>query len=220
MSTQNTKLEAHEKTIKSLGDKNLAQTLEIDCIHKKIAGLQLQIDILEAEKKSLDARFNEVNLKLKQQRQASDGEIPPLIPDEVEKEIKKEQNSSVPLVNTPQSSQVKNLKRSAETSEGETEPESSPSSRERNRYVCDVCLENWYQQKWKAPGNIVKSFSTWSRLQNHFIRNHPEKFEGLNALPVGAGALCDSNCTESIATGETKPKKFKCTARTSDGFCH
>ena len=126
----------------------------------------------------------------------------------------------MPLVNTPQSSQVKNLKRSAETSEGETEPESSPSSRERKRYVCDVCLENWYQQKWKAPGNIVKSFSTWSRLQNHFIRNHPEKFEGLNALPVGAGALCDSNCTESIATGETKPKKFKCTARTSDGFCH
>ena len=88
MSTQNTKLEAHEKTIKSLGDKNLAQTLEIDFIRKKLAGLQLQIDILEAEKKSLDARFNEVNLKLKQQRQASDGEIPPLIPDEVEKRNK------------------------------------------------------------------------------------------------------------------------------------
>ena len=84
----NTKLEAQEKTIKSLEDKNLAQSLEIDFIHKKLAGLELQIDILEAEKKSLDARFNEVNLKLKQQRQASDGEIPPLIPDEVEKRNK------------------------------------------------------------------------------------------------------------------------------------
>ena len=216
----NTKLEAQEKTIKSLEDKNLAQSLEIDFIHKKLAGLELQIDILEAEKKSLDARFNEVNLKLKQQRQASDGEIPPLIPDQVENEIKKEHNYSVPLINTPQSNQVKNLKRPAETSEGETEPESSPSSRERKRYVCGVCLENWYQQKWKAPRNIVKTFATWSRLENHFRGNHPDKCDGGWGTLLGAGALCDSNCTVSIAPGETKPKKFKCTALIDSYVCH
>ena len=66
MVTQNMKLGDQAKTINSLQDKNQALTLEIDFIHKKLEGQQLQIDILETEKKSLDARFNEVNLKLKQ----------------------------------------------------------------------------------------------------------------------------------------------------------
>ena len=102
MVTQKMKLEDQAKTINSLQDKNQAQTLEIDFIHKKLEGQQLQIDILEAEKKSLDARFNEVNLKLKQQRQVSNGEIPPLIPDQIEDEVKKEQNPSTPLENITQ----------------------------------------------------------------------------------------------------------------------
>ena len=164
---------------------------------------QLQMDILEAEKKSFEARFNEVNLKLKQQqlkKQANYTEIPPLIPDRMEKEVKKEQSSSVPLVNTPQStlsqtkqqqsaapirmstpilrcptqvsSQAKNLKRPADTavsdtSESKTETENPPFNGEERRYVCGICLDNWYQHKpLKAPRN-VKTFLTTSRLRNH-----------------------------------------------------
>ena len=243
---QKTKLEAQEKTIKPLQDKNQAQTIEIDFIHKKLEGQQLQIDILEAEKKSLDARFNEVNLKLKQQQQASHGEIPPLIPDQVEKmevdinplsfraqpekEVKKEQSSSVPLVNVPQSTasqstQAKNLKRSAEpayfsptdTSESETEPENPPSNREQKRYVCGICLKAWYKHKpLKAPRNFVKSFTTSSLLQCHVLRHHPDK-TGLKSRD--AGTFCNSGCPLTIATGETKPKRFKCTVRTKNGLC-
>ena len=68
---------------------------------QSVSTQQLQLDILEAEKKSLDARFNEMNLKLKQQRQVSNGEIPPLIPDQVEDKVKKERNPSTPLENIP-----------------------------------------------------------------------------------------------------------------------
>ena len=238
IATQKTKLEAQEKTIKPLQDKNQAQTIEIDFMHKKLEGQQLQIDILEAEKKSLDARFNEVNLKLKQQRQASHGEIPPLIPDQVEKmevdfnplsfraqpekELKKEQSSSVPLVNVPQSTasqstQAKNLKRPADT-ETETEPTNSPSNREEKRYVCGLCLKDWYQHKpLQAPRNIVKSFTTRSRLHNHVRQFHPDN-TGLKSRD--AGTSCDSDCPLTIATGETKPKRFKCNAFTRNGHCH
>ena len=241
---QKTKLEAQEKTIKPLQDKNQAQTIEIDFIHKKLEGQQLQIDILKAEKKSLDARFNEVNLKLKQQRQASHGEIPPLIPDQEEKmevdfnplssraqpekAVKKKQSSSVPLVNVPQSTasqstQAKNLKRPAEI---ETEPTNSPSNREEKRYVCGLCLKDWYQHKpLQAPRNFVKSFTTWSRLKNHVRQFHPDKFviqdkTCFKIMLDGAGALCDSYCSLTIATGETKPRRFKCNAHTRDGLCH
>ena len=124
MASQKMKLEDQAKTINSLQDKNQALILEIDFIHKKLEGQQLQIDILEAEKKSLDARFNEVNLKLKQQRQVNNDEIPPLIPDQVEDKVKKERNPSTPLENIPQpstlvSKQEKNLKRSGNQSESE-----------------------------------------------------------------------------------------------------
>ena len=231
----------------SLEDTIAAQKRKIEAQEQTIKEQQLQIDILEAEKKSFEARFNEVNLKLKQQQlkqQASHAEIPPLHPDQIEKEVKKEQSSSVPvpvmvrvpLVNTPQStfpqakqqqstapqpSQAKNLKRPADTatdtSESETEPENPPPNQEQKRYVCGFCLDNWYQHETlKAPRNIVKSFITVSRLQYHIRQNHPDKI-GL-IFHAGSGAVCDSDC--SIATGETKPKRFKCTARTSEGPCH
>ena len=283
IATQKTKLEAQEKTIRPLQDKNQAQKIEIDFIHKKLEGQQLQIDILEAEKKSLDARFNEVNLKLKQQRQASHGEIPPLIPDQVEKmkvdynplsfgaqpekDVKNEQSYSVPLVNTPQStapqpSQAKNLKRPADQAsvgrpkiarplpvfvpeqlrtkiqkfaeyprtscpvqqapaadtETETETKNPPSNGEEKRYVCSLCLKDWYQHNsLQAPRNIVKSFTTRSRLHNHVRQFHPDN-TGLKSRD--AGTSCDSDCPLTIATGETKPKKFKCNALTRDGHCH
>ena len=233
----------------SLKDTIAAQDRKIEAQEQTIKEQQLQIDILEAEKKSFEARFNEVNLKLKQQQlkqQASHAEIPPLRPDQIEKEVKKEQSSSVPvpimvrvpLVNTPQStfpqakqqqstapqsSQAKNLKRPADTatdtSESEVEPENPPPNQEQKRYVCGFCLDNWYQHETlKAPRNIVKSFITVSRLQYHIRQNHPHKI-GL-IFRAGSGAICDSNCIVPIATGETKPKRFKCTARTSEGPCH
>ena len=219
-----------------LEDTIAGQKRAIEAQAKTLKEQQLQIDISEAEKKSFEARFNELNLKLKQQQlkqQASYTEIPPLIPDRMEKEVKKEQRSSVPLVNTtqstlpqakqqqstaPQSSQAKNRKRPADTAtESETEPENPPSNQEQKRYVCGFCLDNWYQNETlKAPRNIVKSFITVSRLQYHIRQNHPEKI-GL-IFCACSGYICDSNCI--VSTGETKPKRFKCTAHTSEGPCH
>ena len=213
MAAQNIKIEDQVKIIKSLHDKNQAQTVEIDFIHKKLEGQQLQIDILEAEKKSLDARFNEVNLKLKQQRQASNGEIPPFIPNQ--EEVKKEQNSSISLDDIPQSSttaskQEKNLKRSADPSKCETEPKKTFFDEEPKRYVCTACLEDWYHQEpRRAPGAIVKTFLSVHRLKSH-VSIHRGRQE--------RQSVCDSDC---MGTGETNERKFECTARIADNWiCH
>ena len=230
MAEQNLKIEDQVKTIKSLQDLNQAQTVEIDFLHKKLEGQQLQIDILEAEKKSLDARFNEINLKLKQQQQVSNGEIPPLIPNQ--EEVKKEQNSSIPLENTtsipqpipqpvPQpsttaSKQEKKLKRSADLPECETEPKKTSFDEEPNRFICVVCLEDWYNREpRRAPGAIVKTFLSVHRLRNHvrLLHQGQGEFRHINLSKKGE---CDSDCME---TGEQK--KFKCTARVADNWnCH
>ena len=244
-------------------DKYEAQRSEIDFIHKKLEEQQMKIDILEAEKKSFEARFNEVNLKLKQQQlkqQASHAEIPPHIPDksekmevnlnpvspsvQPEKDVKKEQSSSVPLVNRPQSTpaQAKQQQSTApeptqakteptepaepayfsttDTSDSETEQENPPSSnQEQKRFVCGICLKDWYRQKTlKSPRNIVKSFTTKNLLKCHVFRQHTNTKKGTD--PTGARASCHSNCPVTMATGETKPKRFKCTARTRNGLCH
>ena len=229
MAAQNIKIEDQVKTIKYLQDKNQAQTLEIDFIHKKLEGQKLQIDILEAEKKSLDARFNEVNLKLKQQRQANNGEIPPLIPNQ--EEVKKEQNSSIPLENTtsipqpvprplPQKSttaskQEKNLKRSADPPECETEPKKTSFEVLHQRYICVVCLEDWYKREpRRAPRAFVKTFRSLQYLKNHVRLQHKGCGE-FRYIDLSKKGECDSDCMETDA-----PKKFKCTARLADWTCH
>ena len=238
-------LKAQEKTMKPMQDKYEAQRSEIDFIHKKLEEQQSKIDILEAEKKSFEARFNEANLKLRHQQlkqQASQGEIPPLIPDQVEKmevnlnplspsvqpekDVKKEQSSSVPLVNTPQSTEPQSTPPQptqaktepayfspTDSSESETEPENPSSNREQKRFVCGNCLKDWYQHKTlKSPRNIVKSFTTKNLLKCHIFRQHTDKTD--------ARIRCYSDCPVTMATGETKPKRFKCTARTRNGPCH
>ena len=216
------KLEDQAKTINSLQDKNQAQTLEIDFIHKKLEGQQLQIDILEAEKKSLDARFNEVNLKLKQQRQVSNGEIPPLIPDQIEDEVKKEQNPSTPLENITQplvSKQEKYLKRSGNPSENETEPKIPSFDQEQKRYVCTGCLHNWYHHKpLRAPGTFVKTFGSVHRLRIHAYGHKHLMHQTQEGRHVISSKMseCDSHC---IKTGELRI--FDCTARIDDDWiCH
>ena len=233
-------LKAQEKTMKPMQDKYEAQRSEIDFIHKKLEEQQSKIDILEAEKKSFEARFNEANLKLRHQQlkqQASQGEIPPLIPDQAEKmevnlnplspsvqpekDVKREQSSSVPLVNTPQSTPPEPTQAKTEpayfsptdTSESETEPENPSSNREQKRFVCGICLKDWYRHKTlKSPRNIVKSFTTKNLLNCHVFRQHKDK--------TGARTRCYSDCPVTMATGETKPKRFKCTALTRNGLCH
>ena len=218
MAAQNVKIEDQVKTIKSLQDKNQAQTVEIDFIHKKLEGKQLQIDILEAEKKSLDARFNEVNLKLKQQRQASNGEIPPLIPNQ--EEVKKEQNFSIPFDDIPQPSTTaskpeKNLKRSADPSEMETEPKKTSFDQEHKRLICVVCLEDWYNREpRRAPRTFVKTFQSLRYLQNHVSLLHQGRGEGRH-ITLSKKGECDSDCMET-----DEPKKFECTARLADWNCH
>ena len=200
MVTQKMKLEDQAKTINSLQDKNQAQTLEIDFIHKKLEGQQLQIDILEAEKKSLDARFNEVNLKLKQQRQVSNGEIPPLIPDQVEDKVKKGRNPSTP-------------------SENETEPKIPSFDQEQKRYACTGCLHNWYHHKpLRAPGTFVKTFGSVHRLRIHAYEHKHLMHQTQENRHVISSRMseCDSHC---IKTGELRI--FDCTARIDDDWiCH
>jgi len=118
-----------------------------------------------------------MNLKLKQQRQVSNGKIPPLNPDQVEDEVNKEQNPSTPLENIPQpstlvSKQEKNLKRSGQTSgnpsESETQPKIPSFDQEQKRYVCTGCLHNWYHNKpLRVPGTFVKTFGSVHRLRIH-----------------------------------------------------
>ena len=185
-------------------------------------------------------------------QQASQGEIPPLIPDQAEKmevnlnplspsaqpekDVKKEQSSSVPLVNTPQSTEPQSTPSqptqakteptepayfsTTDTSDSETEPENPPSSnREQKRFVCGICLKDWYRHKTlKSPRNIVKSFTTKNLLKCHVFRQHSDKTGAM--ANWHARALCHSNCPVTMATGETKPKRFKCNALTRNGLCH
>lgn len=97
IAAQKIKLEDHQKAIKSLQDINQRQKSGIDIIHKKLEDQVLKIDILKAEKKTLDARVNELQLKLRQQQQRTS-------------------HCETTIVGTspstaPQSGQVRNLKR-------------------------------------------------------------------------------------------------------------